>query len=700
MSAELTTFYLTSGTTAFAVGAVAYAAVAILLLFAHPGTRQADWLIAALIVSSLWCVAQIVLAWRARSLVAGLPVLDAVHVGVWLLFLSSLLTGASSSRLARTVGRLIFAATLTLTGVTLGQVLLSGTPLTVAAGEHTALLSVLAMTLLGPLALEQIYRNADGAQRQFLKWLAAGIGAVLVVATFDYSQALLFQELTPNLWIISATVNAAAAPLILVAIKRQPDWGQDLYVSRQLAFYTTALVGAGAYLFAMGVVGFFLGTSDEAWGAPLQLVFLALAGAVFVYGVYSADVRRWARIFVSQHFFKERYDYRDAWLKLSRALAAEDSTGTLAERGLHALGEVVASPGGDLWIEGADTGRFERVASFGTSGEPLVDLTTGDEMIRFLHRTQWVVDTREYLEDPGKYSNCFAPDSAWIRRPAIVVPLINESRLIGIVRLDRPALLGDLNFKDHDLLKTAGQQVAVFLMQQRAQEALGQTRQFEAYSRLTAFLMHDLKNMISQQELVVGNARRFRDRPEFIDDAIGTMDSSVRRMRRLLERFRSMASAAQASRIDVATLVMQVCSDCEDREPVPTCSPASGLYVSMDRDRLAMALTHAIRNAQDATPREGVIRVSATTDGSRVFIEVVDSGSGMDEAFIRNKLFRPFVSTKGARGMGIGAYQMRETARAAGGDVEVVSAVGNGTTMRFILPADLSVARPTTQSVA
>jgi putative PEP-CTERM system histidine kinase len=450
----------------------------------------------------------------------------------------------------------------------------------------------------------------------------------------------------------------------------------------------------------MGIVGFILGTSDEAWGAPLQITFLALAGAVFVYGVFSADVRRWARIFVNRHFIRERYDYRDAWLGLSRALAAPDSSGTLAERGLLSLGEIIASPAGTLWIDGAGLARFERVASFGSPGDPADDLPTGDEMVRFLHHKQWVVDSREYLADPGKYGNAFAPDSAWIRRPAIVVPLINESRLVGIVRLDRPALLGDLNFKDHDLLKTAGQQVAVFLMQQRTQEALGQTRQFEAYSKLTAFLMHDLKNMISQQELVVGNARRFRDRPDFIDDAIGTMDSSVRRMRRLLERFRSMASAAQASRIDVATLIMQVCSDCEDREPAPTCAPTSGLYVSMDRDKLAMALTHAIRNSQDATPHEGVIRVSATTDGDRVFIEVQDSGSGMDEAFIRNKLFRPFVSTKGARGMGIGAYQMRETARTAGGDVEVVSVVGQGTIMRFVLPADLSASKLTTQSVA
>jgi signal transduction histidine kinase len=206
--------------------------------------------------------------------------------------------------------------------------------------------------------------------------------------------------------------------------------------------------------------------------------------------------------------------------------------------------------------------------------------------------------------------------------------------------------------------------------------------------------------MISQQELVVGNARRFRDRPEFVDDAIGTMDASVKRMRRLLDRFRGIAAPAQASRIDVDALVRKVCQDCADREPTPVAEASSGTYVSIDRDKLLMALTHAIRNAQDATLPTGTIGVSARAVGDRVIVEVRDTGSGMDEAFVRRQLFRPFSSTKGARGMGIGAYQMRETVRTAGGELEVESVVGKGTTMRFVLPVDERVSAPVRESVA
>jgi putative PEP-CTERM system histidine kinase len=212
--------------------------------------------------------------------------------------------------------------------------------------------------------------------------------------------------------------------------------------------------------------------------------------------------------------------------------------------------------------------------------------------------------------------------------------------------------------------------------------------------------MHDLKNLISQQELVVGNARRFRERPEFIDDAIQTIDASVKRMRRLLDRFRSMTAAEQASRIDVDALVGQVCTDCSDREPAPVASGRSGLHVSMDKEKLAMCLTHAIRNAHDATSRDGSIQVRVGERDGKAVIEIADTGTGMDAVFVREKLFRPFASTKGARGMGIGAYQMRETLQAAGGAIEVDSVVGQGTTMRFVLPIDVRAQRTDKKSVA
>ena len=83
---------------------------------------------------------------------------------------------------------------------------------------------------------------------------------------------------------------------------------------------------------------------------------------------------------------------------------------------------------------------------------------------------------------------------------SLVIPLDRQGYLQGFVVLGKPPGLRSLNFDDHDILKTAARQVAAVLGQAIAQEKLAETRQFEALNRLSAFLMHDLKNIVAQQE--------------------------------------------------------------------------------------------------------------------------------------------------------------------------------------------------------
>jgi signal transduction histidine kinase len=187
----------------------------------------------------------------------------------------------------------------------------------------------------------------------------------------------------------------------------------------------------------------------------------------------------------------------------------------------------------------------------------------------------------------------------------------------------------------------------------------------------------------------VSNAARFRHRPEFIDDAIATIRASVDRMRRVLEQLQgsSPRRAVGSGRADASEVLMEVRSYCADRHPIPEIDIAPrAVWVNMDRDQLASVLTHLVRNAQEATPADGQIRIGLSNVDTDLVITVADTGCGMDAAFLRDRLFRPFDSTKGVHGMGIGAYQAREIVRAAGGDVEVRSTPGVGTTFRLRVP--------------
>jgi signal transduction histidine kinase len=120
--------------------------------------------------------------------------------------------------------------------------------------------------------------------------------------------------------------------------------------------------------------------------------------------------------------------------------------------------------------------------------------------------------------------------------------------------------------------------------------------------------------------------------------------------------------------------------------------------VLADPERFAAVLEHVLRNAQDATPG-GSVSVHLGRMQGEVTLVVRDTGAGMDAEFVRERLFRPFDSTKGAKGMGIGAYQAREYVQSLGGHVEVQSSPGEGTAFSIILPlANVPAAQPAAAS--
>ncbi len=230
------------------------------------------------------------------------------------------------------------------------------------------------------------------------------------------------------------------------------------------------------------------------------------------------------------------------------------------------------------------------------------------------------------------------------------------------------------------LLRTVGRHVATYIHQAESDRRLSESRQFGTYNRLTAFLMHDLNNLIAQQSLVVKNAEKFRHNPDFVDDAIDTIANSVSCMRRLMEQLSSASEKSAVQEVDLRKLPKQAAKRCDPRLPKPTFDGGnSSVTKKADPE-------HLIRNAQDATKETGFIDVSLSTDNNTATIVIADDGCGMSPEFIRERLFRPFDSTRGSQSMGIGAYQAREYVRQLGGQIDVSSRVGEGTRFEIRLP--------------
>jgi len=303
----------------------------------------------------------------------------------------------------------------------------------------------------------------------------------------------------------------------------------------------------------------------------------------------------------------------------------------------------------------------------------------------YLSKSGWLVDITELHRQPELYQNLNLEPSRYAApEDALIVPLLHREQLYGWIVLERPVGLRALNFEDRDLLKTAGRQVAAHLAQFDADARLVQARQFETYNRMTAFVMHDLKNIAAQLRLISQNAERHRRNPEFVDDAFRTISSSVGRMTKLVSQLGSGTDTGTMQTVDLATVAERAALRSSGRAPVPQVVAQSRPIVFADMERLAAVVEHAIRNAQDATPSQGEVRIEVGGEGGLPYLNVVDTGAGMDVAFIRERLFRPFDTTKGTRGMGIGAFQIREYVTSLGGRVEVLSEPGRGTTLKLI----------------
>jgi putative PEP-CTERM system histidine kinase len=666
-------------TIAYGTAALGFLALNVLLLISRRGDPFGYRLSLASALSALWAGAAALAAFT--SLRGATSIVDALEIARdagWL----ALLTGVFTRRLPRWLVILVQVAWVSLF---VAQVLHWSDP----AVQMTR--GGLALALLGLVLIEQIYRNAAVSERDWVKYLLFGVGGQFAYDLFLYAQSELLGTIGPSAWSVRGIAVVLAVPLIVLAVRNSVASSASIFISRHVIFYSTALAAVGTYLCAMAAGGYYVRFVGGTWGDALQLLFLLGAAGVLLSLLWSAMLRRQLRVFISKHFYRNKYDYRVEWLRFVHTLssAAPDNVQLGA---LQALAQVFSSPQALLFVADETATQFRAIASWSESGEKIelpADVSAAADAVQFMQRRGWIIDLDEYRRAPTTYENIELPTWLGVRSAmSIVAPIMQGTVLSGFVVLARPPPPFELTYEDRDLLMTMGQHVATHLAQQEANRKLAENRQFETYSRLTAFMMHDLKNSAAQLRLVVSNAVKFRHQPEFVDDAMATIDNAAQRMTRLLDQLRLGAAAAIRRPVKLHDLIEGALARCAANTPVPILiSPVLDVVVEADQEHLTSVIEHVVRNAQDATPSDGTVSVEVSQEGPHVTIIVADTGGGMEADFLRDRLFRPFDTTKGAAGMGIGAHQAREYVCSLGGHVDVQSSPGRGTRFAITLPA-------------
>ncbi|WP_308815358.1 XrtA/PEP-CTERM system histidine kinase PrsK [Sphingomonas sp. GV3] len=391
-------------------------------------------------------------------------------------------------------------------------------------------------------------------------------------------------------------------------------------------------------------------------------------------------LRAWAKVKLAKHFFDHRYDYRVEWQRFAARLGAPGSGEPLGQRVVRALADLTDSPGGLLLVaagEGLERDAAWNWSAPGDADAALAAHLAGSERIVALDEVRGGLAPVEEA--------AVVPD--WMRAQAdawALVPLLHGRDLVGAVLLARPPVDRSLDWEDLDLLRIAGRQAAGYLAEERAHVALAEAARFDEFNRRFAFILHDIKNLVSGVSLVARNAERHADNPAFRADMIATLQDSAARMNALLSRLSQhhLSQPEALQPVDAGALAARIARRRRAQHPVE----ARGAGVARAHPgRLEQLLDHLVQNALEASAPDAPVMIEVAEADECVTIVVADRGCGMSPAFVRDRLFRPFASSKPG-GFGIGAYEARQLAAAMDGTIAVTSREGEGSRFTVTLP--------------
>ncbi|MCP3178125.1 PEP-CTERM system histidine kinase PrsK [Desulfuromonas sp. KJ2020] len=537
----------------------------------------------------------------------------------------------------------------------------------------------LVLFLTYPLVLLESFYSSLGQQaRWVMKFELVGIGTIIATQLFYYSQGLLYRSLDYSFLPVRSFGLFLGAGLILYSLRRKKKIPQ-MALSRRVAYRSVVILVVGIYFLALGLAG----EGMRYLGPYSQRYFLAMlaliGGLILIVLILSETMRRRMKVFISKNFYRDKYDYRDHWLGFTQRLSQKGLDGQIEDEILAFFCETFSVHGALLYLRSNESDDFLCVSGYGRSC-PFENLPGQSELIGFLRERRWVLNAAEWeLGNDQKVENFLSEQEI-----QFVIPLFVGEHLKGVIFLGTPINKGEtFSFEDYDLMKVMAAQAMAVIHNQKLADQLSRNREMAAMGKVTAFVMHDLKNTVSNLALAVENGRHYLDNPEFQQDMLETLDKSVERMKGLVDRLKNLEGKKTLVlvEVDLLELAAGVVGDMSGRAIELTGAP---VRCEVDPFEMARVVENLILNALDASNGEGPVELEVGQAGM-AYLRCHDYGCGMSEAFIKERLFKPFETTK-KKGFGIGLYQCRNIVEAHGGRIEVESQEGRGTTFTVWLP--------------
>ncbi|UZW55830.1 PEP-CTERM system histidine kinase PrsK [Sphingobium sp. JS3065] len=665
-----------------ALAAVLFAALGIFVLRRREEAAERRLLAAALLLTSCWSL--YVSFGGVDKPLTGIG--ENIRNAAWLLLLFAMLrrTGAARGESLVAVGS-VYAA---VAGIILLQTFtdLIWRQLSPLSDMHRALVHVSLvlhmMTAIGSVMLvHHLYISWPSPQRGRVALL---LGALAAMWTYDftlYAIASVTMDRAHELYALRGPMMALLAPVIAAGMRN--DVAGRVQLSRALTLRSLSLAAVALYVVALAAAAVVVELVAGPYARVVEIggvFFMAVSALVLL---PSRRMRAFWKVQVAKHFFQHRYDYRTEWMRFGDTIGRPgDNALPLGERVAKAVADITESPAAVLMLR-AEDGALAFEARWNWPGDMLDGAVVPAPLAALIEQSGWIIDIDR---PPGGAGEVSAP--GWMtvdRRAWALVPLIHFGRLIGAILLARPPIDRRLDWEDFDMLRAAGRQAASYLSEAQGQQALDDAQRFDEFNRRFAFIIHDVKNLVSQLSLLARNAERHADNPDFRADMVLTLKESVGKMNDMLARLsqHNKGRAEEPRPMSLRDVVEQVARSRSRQHAILVAGDPPPVLA--DPARVEQIVIHLLQNAIDASAPDRSVELCLSADDGCALLDVIDQGRGMTAEFIRRELFKPFSSSK-AGGFGIGAFEARALAQAMGGRIDVESKPGVGSRFTLRLP--------------
>ena len=507
---------------------------------------------------------------------------------------------------------------------------------------------------------------------------------------------------------IAAVAYGVTYPVLLAGLLRYRLGSERISIPRNAVFSTVSLLLSGAAFIGIGltVIVFKKLKLDFGYFEQTLLIFTLCLFVLLIIG--SGTMRKRIARFMNNYFYSHKFDYREQFYNLHRSYMTGENVEIAMTEIIENMKYAIAADDAFIFLLNDTDGHLYMHENKESATAPDCIIRGDSRVVRELSRTLLPMELGPVtMVTPAGETDTADELLRSSIKADVLFPVINRRQLLGILalRLGKSVKLGS---EDKALIEAFANSIGDVLFKNKVLTERVERKQFESFSHLSSFIIHDIKNQTATLSLLMKNAVKNINNPDFQKSLLLSLQSSADNLAVLVDKLKSppRPDSLTLKRLIVNTVIDRVV----ENSGITAIESVSFVIkkgdvpeIECDEESLFYTIKNLVVNALEAMNKHGTLSIAtgpivpAPAEIIRLFnvgmdflapyslyVLVSDTGCGMTRDFIENRLFHPFATTKD-KGIGIGLYQCKSLIEKMNGKILCNSNVGRGTDFCILL---------------